>query len=636
MSVARALASDPGKVLTRFVQKMRSAAPFGSLDWDDAIWDLTGRLTRAGKRLHIGTRDTLLFIEHRSSRSKAAVPFTPPFADFAKAIICARHLRSAQTTATHRVSIRALRYLYAALRREHLCDPCSLEHRHFVTAENAARQREMVSSAYRVGQRLEEIADIVDQHGIAKVRLQYRSSIPRSDVEPIATKMPKAETLSALGDISGSKEIYDDHARLICMRTVDLLVATGFRIGEVLTLPVNPIVNRGDEIGLRYWPEKGGKLRIKTISSVHRELVERAVVDLSDACADARRVARWYERHPARAPLPKSTGDALSARDIERLGLSKVGESWLRWYRVPTKVKDGAAFAMRSDVEKVLLHMYDRRPLLTTGDGQTQTLSQSLIVLFLHELHDSRMTNRFVPTPLSWQTVSDFLGGRTKHGVASVFSKFDLRDDGGSHFRITSHQFRHWLSTIAKRGGLSDVELARWMGRRRIADNRAYDHRTHEERVEEARALIRSGRATGAITDAYRSLPPVDAEAFLAAQVNAVLTTPYGMCVHDYGQGPCERHFSCAGCGELLRRKGDRDEQAALVSMLERTRKALDAAKVEVTDGAFGASNWIARNERLEIDLIAMLAIDDGNAHSDGDLIRVWPQNGRNGIYHDS
>ena len=299
----------PADGLTDFVSKMRSAQPFGAVDWDNECWDLTGCLTRAGKRLHIRTRDALWFVEHRKSRSETPRAFSAPFSDFAKAVVAARHIRGSQTISAHRVSVRAARYLYAAMATDGTADPRRLEHRHLVIAENSARSREKVSSAYRVGQRLEEIAAFVDQWGIAHVRLHYTSSIPKSEAAPIATKMPSTATLEALADISASGAIYDSEASLICMRVVDILVATGFRIGEVLTLPARPIMRKGSDIGLRYWPEKGGKSRVKSVSSVHCELVERAVCDLTNACREARNAALWHERNPG-----KSDGRKTRAR----------------------------------------------------------------------------------------------------------------------------------------------------------------------------------------------------------------------------------------------------------------------------------------------------------------------------------
>ena len=632
MNAKIAIERHPKANLSRFISSMRAAAPFGEICWDESMWNLTSTLTRSGNRRHINTRAVLWFIEHREERNREAVPFAAPFDDFAKAVICARHVRGSQTVQTHRVSIRALRYLYDALALERKSDPSTLERRHFQKAESAVRMAEKISSAYRVGQRLEEIASMVDQYSISHAPLRFTSSIAKSSVEAISTKMPDVDALVALGTISGSKTIYEHTDDLIRMRVVDLHVATGFRSGEVLTLPLCPIVESGGDLFLRYWPEKGGVSRKKQISSVHRELVERAVADLTEVCAEARAVAKWNETNPGRAKLPTDFGETLYGADIVRLGLSKSSGSgaWLVSHGVPTRRTRGMITFQRDDLEKALVAMRDDRPMLVTGAGKTQSLGDSLIVVFHNQLHHAKSTNNFVPTALSWENIADFLGGRTQHGQESVFSRFSEQGETNVH-RITSHQFRHWLHTVGKRGGLTEVELARWMGRRRIADNRAYDHRTHAERVEEARDLIRKGRVTGAVADAYKKLPPADQETFLGAHVNAVLSTPFGMCTHDYGQGPCERHFACAGCGELLRRKGDPGERAALTTMLERTQTNLEASRAEVLDGTFGASNWVTRNERLVIDLITMLDVDEHHGVADGDLVAVWPGSKRKG-----
>lgn len=623
--------ADPRKQLRAFIARMKQAAPFGDIAWREPMWDATGRLTRAGKRLHIITRDSL-WVTSLSENAKQRIPFIAVFDDFAKAIICARHVRGSQCAGAHRVSLRALRYLEAEMRREGLSDVTRLEQRHFRQAEAACLEREQASSAYRVGQRLEEISSLADQHGITDVRIQYVSSIKKSTVAAIATKMPSTEALEALGDVSGSDLLYNDKRSLILMRIVDLLAATGFRVGEVLSVPENPIVSTDQGIGIRYWPEKGGKIRVKQISSAHRELVERAVKDLTAACADARAVARWCEQHPGRAPLPDGLPETLSTKDIEATGLTTSGVTWMRTHRVPMFTVGRTWHVRLSDCEDALVALRDDRPPLKTGDGRVQLLSECLIVVFRNELHVDRGTNRFVATWVRQGQIADFLGARdafkgddSREG--SVFKKYGLRDRNGNWHRLTSHQFRHWLSTLAKRGGLSDVELARWMGRKRIADNRAYDHRTQEERVEEARSLIRSGQAVGPVAEVYRSLAPIEAESFLSAQVGSALTTPYGMCLHNYGQGPCERHFACAGCSELLRRKGDEDERTALKSMLDRTRESLEAARAEDGAGTYGASNWRARNERLVIDLTTMLAVDGSDSGSEGDLIPVWPRN---------
>ena len=101
------------------------------------------------------------------------------------------------------------------------------------------------------------------------------------------------------------------------------------------------------------------------------------------------------------------------------------------------------------------------------------------------------------------------------------------------------------------------------------------------------------------------------------------------MCVHDYGQGPCERHFSCAGCSELLRLKGEAGERAAAKDMLRQVELNLEVARAEQDGASYGAGNWVEYNRRLTIDLVAMLAIDDDPDAIDGELVRVWPEGTR-------
>ncbi len=629
MTAIRAAVSEQLSGLSAFVEAMQESLPFPGIKWAEPMWDLTHTRPRAGRRRHLRAREVLWFVRHRAARTEEASPFEDPFGSFAKAVICARHLRGAQTCGTHRVSVRALRYLYDALCERNSSDPARLDARDFLIAESVARSREMPSSAYRLAQRLEEIAVLVNRYRVTPIDVTYRSSVPRCTGGPLNAKMPSADVLEELAGISSSISARGSVEDLILMRVVDLFVASGLRAGEVLTLRANPIVRDSEGLGLRYWPEKGAETRVKRFAAVQSQLVERAVRDLSKACKRARALATRFEKDSCFDPLPPKTPELLSGGDVEALGLAgpRSGLSWLKTHRVPTFARGRSRVSKRSEVIAALHAMRDAHPLVAARNGRTQSLGESLIVVFRNQLHESRSTNRFVPTSLSLGTVADYLGARDDTGTTtSVFTKFGEASADGRRLRITTHQFRHWLHTLAARGGLTEVELARWMGRNRIADNRAYDHRTQEERAEEARALIRKGSAAGPIADTYRSLPPVDADAFLQAQVNAVLTTPYGLCVHDYGQGPCERHFSCAGCSELIRTKGEIREHEAAKLALSRTRQALSSARIEENAGSFGASNWVKHHQRLELDLIELLAVDDDPSVPLGSKVRPHPR----------
>lgn len=119
-----------------------------------------------------------------------------------------------------------------------------------------------------------------------------------------------------------------------------------------------------------------------------------------------------------------------------------------------------------------------------------------------------------------------FLG--SAESKTSAFSKYGRGDN--QRFRITTHAFRHLVNTLALRGELSDLELARWMGRRHLGDNAAYDHRTAAELAEDTRALIVAGKVHGMIAEMYERLPSsIDRDEVLRTHVSAVHTTALGV-----------------------------------------------------------------------------------------------------------
>ena len=103
-------------------------------------------------------------------------------------------------------------------------------------------------------------------------------------------KMPSKRSLEALADISNTP--LDDNERII-LRMIDLLVIGGFRIGEVLRLPLDcwvetPALDNNGNVrtdprtgtavmrcGIRYWPEKGGDPYIKWLSDITTPLARR-------------------------------------------------------------------------------------------------------------------------------------------------------------------------------------------------------------------------------------------------------------------------------------------------------------------------------------------------------------------------
>jgi hypothetical protein len=122
-------------------------------------------------------------------------------------------------------------------------------------------------------------------------------------------------------------------------------VATGFRIGEALTLPIDCWVDRRgsngqEECGIRYWPEKGGHPIVKWLPTKAVPLARRAIDDIRELCSEARRVALWLEENPGRVPALLGYDDnhvligAVIGRilgfsastPVKNLGMSPVGK----------------------------------------------------------------------------------------------------------------------------------------------------------------------------------------------------------------------------------------------------------------------------------------------------------------------
>jgi hypothetical protein len=164
------------------------------------------------------------------------------------------------------------------------------------------------------------------------------------------------------------------------------------------------------------------------------------------------------------------------------------------------------------------------------------------------------------------------------------------------------------------------------MGRRRIADNSAYDFRTAAEMANEMRALIGKNEAYGTIVEQVKALPVVEREAFLQNRLTMLHATPLGDCGSNIAENPCETAVSClGGCKHYLRRKNDRSSRLSLLRVEGVAIEALGRARDAAATVKPTAPNWIESQERVLRTVRAALAIDDDPTLIDGSLYAVSP-----------
>jgi hypothetical protein len=650
--------------LQKAIAEAKGLGTYPDINWDDVWWDITKfEKPRAHEK---GVRT--LYFSPRSpvgkTRRKDDVSYEQPFADFAKAIIRTRASERGLSFKGQTHMIGALRFLYDSLHQTGTSDPTLLTRKTFAMAIAAVRTTTKGWTIYHMGRALEEIARWIDEREITQAEINFLNPIPCPgngdglDAESQARgllKMPSAAAIEALAEISQNPT---NEKERIVIRIIDLLVIGAFRIGEVLTLPLDcwvetPALDDSGEVkknplngepiircGIRYWPEKGGLPYLKWLPDIAVPVAKRAVTELAELCSEARLVARTLETHPNRVPLPgvKKADQLLSRLELMQiLGLreySAVGGFLKRIGVTPySRKRKGrghpTCLHRAKDVEKALLKRRGELLILRRPGGKFQTLSQSLCVMFKNQFRSRAATLRFLPELIGVGPIRDALGNRN---AGSVFEIRGLTEPDGSPLVIKTHAFRHWLNTLLDRGGLSDVELARWSGRRSIDQNAAYKHGTVEQRVSWARDMIREGKLQGPAADIYHSInDPVEKEQFLATFVNVALFTPYGVCIHDYALDPCPYHLNClGGCSEYLRTKGDKDEEKNIKAVRDFHLVQLQRVKAKAVKNAGKIQNYKAHCGRIVKGAKAALADDLKNV-PDGKLVKVFPKGKRMG-----
>lgn len=179
---------------------------------------------------------------------------------------------------------------------------------------------------------------------------------------------------------------------------------------------------------------------------------------------------------------------------------------------------------------------------------------------------------------------------------------------------MTSHQARHLLNTIAQRGGLSNLEIAKWSGRADVKQNRTYNHMTEYELIGMAERLDLTKALFGPAGEVAKHLP-VTMQEFNTLEHAAVHVTEYGYCVHDYTMSPCEKFRDCVNCIEQVCIKGDDTEKLDRIKKrLEKSERLFLLAEASVESGEMGADRWYQYHKKTVTrlrDLVAILENPD-------------------------
>jgi len=311
----------------------------------------------------------------------------------------------------------------------------------------------------------------------------------------------------------------------------------------------------------------------------------------------------------------KTTGERTN--DPERTGDDSI---------IYNKLMDTISTYTFDSVEKWVLGQIPRVwPYL--DKSQKLNYSESLFCLPKHIMDPTADTLEYVPDYIT-QSHLDAEFGNNPNG-RTFFFRHDLRDANGELFKITSHQFRHLINTLAQSKYLSQELIAFMSGRKSIAQNEWYNHVSQEAIIESYNRLGEQApqiEVKGALLGKTQSMAAannISQKAALEIELGAVHITRYGICRHDYSLTPCPKDKDCISCGEHLFTKGDERHLKEAEFQFEMHDQAVKRAEAAQQEGEHGVQRWLNLNVPKRDRWALALEMLSDPATPDGTLISL-------------
>ena len=631
--------------LADFIRYAREdLAVFGAdLDWDSPRWELRGVARVSGRnsdpvRVNWG---------HPLKKAPKSIEDYAPLCarnlDFFKAYLryrygLAPHMSPHQT-------LSAMRHLDQALSRtgksiaDALCDD-------FTVAAAACRSAYSRETAYRVGVQLQAIARFLDDHELVAHPLAWQCHIRRPThfhrlgVERDRRrdrKLPSQRAIAALGDAYRRAR---DPMDVIAASAYALLLATHSRISELHRLDaydceVETVDNGERRYGLRWYPSKGGEPETRWVPTALVPLAKDAVQRLRDTTEPARELARKYIAGEPILPqddphdpfaregyISKETLGTLThpKRALAALRGSGFDVRWAYATQLDVPVTTAAKLYLRAPIEEGFRAELPEDFPLADAKSRLRYDRALLVRTASMSLRSSTMFWRIARIPSD--EIDLAMNGRDNRTgrTAGLFERLALVDDDGETVRITPHQLRHYMTTLANEGNLSQLDIARWAGRKDARHNRYYDHETAASLVAKARS-VGEDMFDRAMTVTPRG--PVTAKQLMEGTLPAVHLTKYGACLHDFAMSPCPFYRDCLNCVEHACVKGDARAERALRARLAVMEKAVAAAGEAAAAGDPSPEIWLSRKTLELARLRELVGLIDNDTIPAGAILRL-------------
>ena len=621
--------------LAAFVKHARTQLQvFGAdLDFDQNEWNVSGSVSHKGQYDDI----RLLYTNQESTKGNK-VSMEEPFLSFAKSYM--RYTFGLGAFKNVANPLIALRCLECVLRSNTgSADPTAIDVNILNRAAQVAKERLAASTAYQIGGQLARIAAFLRDHRLTSAMAIWKNPLKRpgdkSRVgkeydEERAEKLPTPTALDALPRIF---RVATEPGDVITSSASAVMCSAPDRVNEVVLLREACEVEKKDKdgkshFGLRWWPAKGAEPQIKWIVDSMSDVVREALAKIRSETNEARTIAAWYEQLPRRLYLPDHIAHLRSQR---WLTLKDIGDivfsvavskpSVRQWCNLNAIEIHGQASrsskALFADVEAAVLRLLPPGfPIMNDEVGLKY--SEALFIVRLNSLHQQHTTYRCMFEPVSLTHLANRLG--RSDSQQTIFDRFGFYEPDGARVYVTTHQFRHYLNTLAQAGGLSQLDIAKWSGRKDLRQNAAYDHQSTESLLIMMRQAVGDDkRMVGPLSG--RKITIISRDEFARLKIPTAHTTDFGYCIHDYVMSPCQLNLDCFNCEELVCVKGQKAKEDRVRQSLTEAELLAAKAATALQNGDFGAEEWLAAHLEKVGRLKNLVAIFDDPLVAEGAFV---------------
>lgn len=461
------------------------------------------------------------------------------------------------------------------------------------------------------GADLGRLVKVLNLRRLIAVRTDWSNPFPKSDQSERDRLIPP-EVLRAFGEIRSAVLLCDDNDpdRLI-VSAITLLIVSGMRIGELLTMPADcwhEGVGEDDEgrilkgVWLGYTPEKQGlneNTMPRWIPSPLISLAKESVDEIHRITAPFRENARCL--HEGRVNVPVVRERLYDLREAANLlgGLSifNASNGMRKRGLIIQKINGGKSWVSGAQIEDYVRELSSIQPLITKPFHQT--LHESLFVI----AHNFFMRRPGAPRPTpgtAKRLIPQHIGASLKsQGFAkSLFERFNKLDRvTGRPFAFASHDPRHTLTTWQVKNGIDPVRVAAYFGRDvNQADfaNSFYTHLT----LEQSMALVDRALATdhfqGGWAKEYAKVKdPVRKEEVRHRLAGNVGYSQLGICAHPEGSTPPTIPEACSRCPGLIVIPGSLAHQKRALEIQAEIEDRISVYESQASEGVFMAGKWL-------------------------------------------